>query len=199
MATRYLLTLTRSVLARTGCPFRPLQKSLLRARVERVIVVLHASCSVGTRTWHMQCVCAHPSPFCGWISRELLLQNSRQCTRCARRRNILTNRRGHSDLVSSFDLVQTSNFEHRAPQPLVHHAGNSSQTRLVTRLPLLTVSPQRVSAPFLVWDAGTILADDPLSARLLQARPDGPFGPADDLLCTTQGTWLILMGHKPSS
>jgi len=48
----------------------------------------------------------------------------------------------------------------------------------------------------LVLDAGTILAEDPLSARLLQARPDGPFGPADDLLSTIQGTWL--KGHKLS-
>lgn len=40
-------------------------------------------------------------------------------------------------------------------------------------------------------DAGTILAEDPLSIGLLQARPDGPFGPADDLLCMIQRMWLV--------
>ena len=51
-----------------------------------------------------------------------------------------------------------------------------------------------VSLP--VPDAGTILAEDPLSTRLLQARPDGPFGPADDLLCTTQGAWSMVTSHR---
>lgn len=32
--------------------------------------------------------------------------------------------------------------------------------------------------------------------RLLQARPDGPFGPADDLLCTTQGA-RVADAHSP--
>jgi hypothetical protein len=85
-------------------------------------------------------------------------------------------------------LRPSTRNQHTTPQPSTRQTcdtEDSKATRLVTRLPLLTVSPQQALVHFVpFWlPVGIILAGDPLYVRLLQARSDGPRGPADDRLC----------------